>query len=773
MYSCKRFLLDCLKLWTEIYNLYRYRKSIKLMFRHIAARMADGGFGRFLSLPDMTAGDKTPIGHSGPSRSLANIRGCSSSSTGDITASHSGSQPEYGIELLIAGSPISDDIIVDTEILDYESDDASQTERGRLVPAEREPTAMDTSNIEKDRAANSSGTTGHLNATYYQCRASRLNSFRDTLISISADGTFGKKVVSVSPTFGSLEDHDGIEKTFAGSRILKNNVTVNQSCSMSFDPCNFVCVSCDKEHKIIDDSPMVFCFSDQNFVPFVATANNRCMNIVRLENATLSELVEFAKEVLCTVRIPDGSVLLFGSGSQLGRCGTTIYASEWMSVVAQVTSTWRGIHVCPLIPLIVSACPGMFTREIVEFTVWLDHVYEGDTKGLRDSWVGVAEAMEHTSEGSATMDSMDTYKLALPPSLIPGAPLASITICSIGSRPNTFPGLSKDNCSELLRLLIATIFTNFRACESPEMFLVRTDNAQSKMIGPENPEQKVMLVGASNLKYSSDYFSHEKMDFVDQSEPGWSASVSNIGKLLTQTEKNVQDGATAFMFDILGNTSVRFEQFDGSSALPYKSGGRFHLGGKTVVSSPDTFSKTIDAILPVLRATKGTPCVIIPPLPRYLFARCCDDAGHCTNFDQSDFAQNLLSGFIQLRNLLIRTLVQKNFKVLDTCCVTSCKTTANIAERLSEMKKVTSKDGVHFVAAGYGNLAARATAGLVAMMAAPRREEKTTTHFWRGFKSSHGSRDPKVSLPGSAKSRGRGNPRGGRLTRGFHPYYRK
>jgi hypothetical protein len=402
MYSCKRFLLDFFKQQTEINNLYRYRKLIKVLFRHLAARMADGGLGRFLSLPDMTAGDETPIGHSGPGKSLTSIRGCSSSSTGNIAES----QPEYGIELLIAGSPISDDIVVDTEI----RHDTSQTEPGRLVRAEREPTAMDTSNIEKDRAANvnASGSPGHLNATYYQCRASRLNSFRDTLISISADDTFGKKVVSVSPTFGSLEDHDGIKKTFAGSRILKNNVTVNQSCSMSFDPCNFVCVSCDKEHKIIDDSPTVFCFSDQNFVPFVATANNRCMNIVRLENASLSELVEFAKEVLCTVKIPEGSVLLFGSGSQLGRCGTTIYASEWVSAVAQMTSTWRGIHVCPLIPLVVSACPGTLTREIVEFTVWLDHVYEGDTKGLRDSWAGVAEAMEHTSVGSATTDSMDT-----------------------------------------------------------------------------------------------------------------------------------------------------------------------------------------------------------------------------------------------------------------------------------------------------------------------------------------------------------------------------
>jgi hypothetical protein len=89
------------------------------------------------------------------------------------------------------------------------------------------------------------------------------------------------------------------------------------------------------------------------------------------------------------------------------------------------------------------------------------------------------------------------------------------------------------------------------------------------------------------------------------------------------------------------------------------------------------------------------------------------------------------------------------------------------------MRKVTSKDGVHFVAAGYGNLAARVTAGLVALAAAPRREPKITTHFWRGFKSDIGSMEPKVSVSGTVRGRGHGNLRGRRLARGFHPYYRR
>jgi hypothetical protein len=138
--------------------------------------------------------------------------------------------------------------------------------------------------------------------------------------------------------------------------------------------------------------------------------------------------------------------------------------------------------------------------------------------------------MENISTGSAVLDTMDTYKLALPSSLILNALHTSITFCSTSSRPVAFPGLSKDNCKELLRLLTAAIFTNLRACASPENFLARTDNAQKKTSSSEKDEQKVILVGASILKYSSAYFNHEEMTLVDHFPPGWTGSAANIGR---------------------------------------------------------------------------------------------------------------------------------------------------------------------------------------------------------------------------------------------------
>jgi hypothetical protein len=72
---------------------------------------------------------------------------------------------EHGIDLLIAGSPISEHTVIDTEILDYESDDQSLLNVGPLAAAVEQSSAMDTSNTEKDRTAGCSSTE-HLNATY-------------------------------------------------------------------------------------------------------------------------------------------------------------------------------------------------------------------------------------------------------------------------------------------------------------------------------------------------------------------------------------------------------------------------------------------------------------------------------------------------------------------------------------------------------------------------------------------------------------------------------
>ncbi len=73
-------------------------------------------------------------------------------------------------------------------------------------------------------------------------------------------------------------------------------------------------------------------------------------------------------------------------------------------------------------------------------------------------------------------------------------------------------------------------------------------------------------------------------------------------------------------------------------------------------NTPRYFQKTVENVIPILRASGNKPCIIIPSLPRYILSRCYNDRGHCTNANEKDIPQMLLSGFWQLQNDPIKQL---------------------------------------------------------------------------------------------------------------------
>jgi hypothetical protein len=267
-------------------------------------------------------------------------------------------------------------------------------------------------------------------AVHHQCRTARVTSFKDTLVSVSQDETFGKTISIQTPLVGSLGDHPNAGGTFHGSRVMKGNACVNQSISASFDPAKLTCISCKKEHSIDGKNPGIFFFTDQNFVPAISNNNEMCVNIVRIENASLLELFEIAVEIFGNTVFPEGSIFLFGTASYLGRVGTSLYASDWCQVVALSLERWRGIRVCPLIPLILAECTGNIVREISEIALWFESVYDTNPQGLHDTRMCLVTAMEAHSTGATSLDVLESYKTPVPSSLSSGTLDKVMTFCS-------------------------------------------------------------------------------------------------------------------------------------------------------------------------------------------------------------------------------------------------------------------------------------------------------------------------------------------------------
>jgi hypothetical protein len=330
-----------------------------ILCRIAGGNMFGPGRGRALSLvhiAEMGSGAGDSVDDSSSVTSIPFTGGPLASTTSEPELrNRSEDDIERGISLLVARSPIDDSVAGDDALLDYDSDEGS-AQNTLAVPGDPATSAMDVENENTPDCAagpcNPSNSTVP-DAMFHQCRTNRLRGFRENLVSISADDTFGKKLVSPTVPIGSLEDHEGLKGTFHRLRMLRGNETVNQSISLSFDPTNMVCLSCNAEHNVVGNKPLMMCFSDQNFVASLPFSNGNCVSVARVENSSLVELLEIAKEILSNIKLPEGSVLLFGSASYLGRCGTSLYASEWTSLVA---GRLRAGVACTSVPLFRSLC---------------------------------------------------------------------------------------------------------------------------------------------------------------------------------------------------------------------------------------------------------------------------------------------------------------------------------------------------------------------------------------------------------------------------------
>jgi hypothetical protein len=132
-----------------------------------------------------------------------------------ISASHKAiraSSEEEGLELLgsTANGAISNFEEVDASLLDYDSDtqDSEQT-----VVQTQASAAMDTDSGGQHQEST------EMDATYFQCRAARLPSHKDLLISVPRDDSFGRTVTVPSAAIGSFKNHSNIASTFMAQEL--------------------------------------------------------------------------------------------------------------------------------------------------------------------------------------------------------------------------------------------------------------------------------------------------------------------------------------------------------------------------------------------------------------------------------------------------------------------------------------------------------------------------------------------------------------------------
>ncbi len=577
---------------------------------------------------------------------------------------------------------------------------------------------------------------------YKQCSTARNASAQTVAIEVSDSPEFGLVTDKKLPKIGSLaRDSEG---TFHGSRISHQGVTVNQSVSISFDPSNLHCMSCTAEHKIIQpNKPLIIAFADQNFVPSLPCENSKdCISVARMEDATLPDLATFALELLDRTRPPPGSILMFGSATHLARNGSTLYARDWVNLVARIKSVWPDTQIVPLYPIPRENCDCGLSREIAELTYWLVTVYKNCNLGLTDAWSVAAKKLSLSGIGENPLSKPETYTLAFPQSLDPKGPLVKLTFSAKSSRPTSLAGLDRKATDELVFALVENLNSSLHTELDPSNF------AQGKIKPVATPatkdtKQAVIVVGASNLRGTLDPLRAAGYTVYDLTTPGWVASPVNIANLSEKLRNLDLCDDIPVVLDLMSNSAYRFVQYDGTQSLPHKGKNGYHLPGDVALVENGTISKIITLLEPALSLVTKRNKIIIPPLPRYIVAGCCQNVEHCTNRGSKTYSELVLKDLSRIRNFLKTELAAAGlaaYWVLDWAIVLGEPKPASVGDQLAALSAVSSSDGVHFKRIGYENMATAIAKKLFDFTDGPSREPGPQKFFWRGFVSGEGSK---------------------------------
>jgi hypothetical protein len=133
-----------------------------------------------------------------------------------------------------------------------------------------------------------------------------------------------------------------------------------QAQSTSFSRSDWVCMSCDIDHKLMPKKRnkqqwtrgrKLVILTDQNFPAALPSLDGKCPAVIRVEGGLLSELSDFFYSLLKDFTLPEGSVLLIGSLSHLKEEGLVGYAKGLGTEIRRFSKLFCfTVHVIPFIP---------------------------------------------------------------------------------------------------------------------------------------------------------------------------------------------------------------------------------------------------------------------------------------------------------------------------------------------------------------------------------------------------------------------------------------
>jgi len=449
-------------------------------------------------------------------------------------------------------------------------------------------------------------------------------------------------------------------------RVSNIEVTLNYeekvAMTTSFSMDDKRCLSCKGGHDVLYmrtvgglSVPVCIVLSDQNFPPTLP--GKVCWPVIRIEDGSLHEMAKKLEQICRGAHLPSGTVVVLSSLSHLARVGLEGYCEDLVDVLAKIERGFGG-HVRPVhgVPLLTDGVVGdQLARDLHDLMVWLEEADKRKRYTLHDTYKTYLDKV--VCCGPVT-SSTDTTLLPrrLPVNMTSREKMAFLTN-PVGRISNckTSEGAEAAVCKGLLDEVVLEYSL------SPRARVANTEErASAKGL-------TYIVAGGSHASRLASCLQKLKVDVRDLTHSGWKMEEDSIRYLaedISTAIASTEGTKTVLILQLLDNEIYHGAKSDTDfSKGSYKGAdGRYHIEGALAISTEEMLKDTFVEAMPIFRAGKSLPTVLVGPIPRYVMARCCDHPGHLTNYGKDFFTDSVVKGIKEVGKQLKRLIFYRGMK---------------------------------------------------------------------------------------------------------------
>ncbi len=268
--------------------------------------------------------------------------------------------------------------------------------------------------------------------------------------------------------------------------------------------------------------------------------------------------------------------------------------------------------------------------------------------------------------------------------------------------PQKVVPISQDGEKRLINSLISEINKFYGMGIDPNPELERGCVTQ----GAEMSKSRTVLVGASHMTRLADEMGN---DTVNLAFPGFRPKEKMIADLADKLLELKFGKKDTVVVDLLSNVVFMGTDNDGLPTEARRAeDSSYHVFGSLTIAPPSLTKKVLAGCSKIAHALKETGTVLVSPIPRYVFRKCCDNSEHIENFEDPELDEEMVLGLEGVLKILQNWAIEHDlcFEIIDpTLLADPCdlglrERTTSAGHRLWRQD-----DPVHLTADGYKDIA--------------------------------------------------------------------